>query len=368
MFQIKKRKIVVLLLACFCLMGTAAAANSESGFFKAYQPRLSKPVKKNPRILMIGNSHTHVNNMPAMLKKICSSGGIKAHIETYTIGGHTLYQWAYPKTAQDKKFSQRLFKTLKTKKWDYVVLQGGTIETVVGAKKMSAAVQKLMPMIRKSKAKVVFYQTWAPQNGHHFYRKYSSIVSGVADFQSKVVKKYNSLAKKYKAAVAPAGIAFRRAEKLLLDVPLYSFDKKHASRAGSYLAACTLYSTMFRRKASGKVSLADSIERSEVSEKKIIRELQQIAADVTIHAKKPNNAKIKLNEVKQKIAVNTSFKMSYKITGKTANTRISSWNSSDSRVATVSDSGIVKIHAAGQAVITVVLNNGKSASCTINVK
>lgn len=369
MFQIKKRKIAVLLLACLCLMGTAVSASSGSGFFKTYQPRLAKSVKKNPRILMIGNSHTFYNHMPAMLKKICSAGGIRARIETHAIGRHTLYQWGCPKTEEEKMASKKLFKALKTKKWDYVVLQGSTLETITGAQKMSTAMKKLMPMIRKSRAQVVFYQTWAPQKGHRFYTKYSSKVSGVADFQSKIVKKYNSLAKKYKAAVAPAGIAFRRAEKLLPNVSLYSSDKKHASGAGSYLAACTLYSTMFRRKASGTVSLPFGTGRQMGgSKKEIISELQQIAADVTIRAKKPNNARISLNAVKRKPAVNTSFKLSYKITGKSANTRISSWVSSDTKVATVSGRGVVKTHAKGTAQITVMLNNGKSASCTINVQ
>lgn len=364
MSQKKKEKMIWLLLTvCMILMGAVTvSADSGNDFFSAYRPRLAKPVKKNPRILMVGNSLTYYNKMPSMLKKICKSGGTDAHIETFAIGGHTLYQWAYPDTLsrQDIKESKKLFQSLKTKKWDYVILQGSTTEPVTGSARMDKALKKLIPMIKKSKAQIVFYQTWAPEKG---YSASLSNKSDVADFQKKAVEKYNKFAKKYKAAVAPAGIAFRRAEKALPGVNLYKPDKKHPEKAGSYLAACTLYSTMFKRRAQGTVSLTNSAANS-----KIVKELQQLAADVTIRAKIANNARISMKKSGYVLHPGSKKKIEYKITRRAKNTRISWWKSNNKRIATVSPEGMVTAHRAGTAQITAILNNGQMAVCTVTVK
>ncbi|MDO5541002.1 MAG: DUF4886 domain-containing protein [Eubacteriales bacterium] len=359
----KKGNMVWLLLAvCIFVMGGATvSADSGYDFFSAYNPKLAKPVKKNPKILMVGNSHTYYNKMPSMLKKICKSGGINAHIEAYAIGGHTLYQWACPAASakKDTKESKKLFQALKTKKWDYVILQGATTEPVNSGAKMEKAIKKLMPMIKKSKAQAVFYQVWAPQKG---YSGYFSDEKAVGQFQKKIVDKYNDLAKKYKAAVAPAGIAFRRAEKVLPGLNLY-MDKKHASKEGSYLAACVLYSTMFKRKAQGTISLSQGAKNSNV-----LKELQQLAADVTIRAKITNNAQISMKKTEYVMHPGSKKKITYKVTKRAKNTRISSWKSNNKKVASVSSDGTVTACRAGTAQITAILNNGQKACCTITVK
>jgi hypothetical protein len=53
------------------------------------------------------------------------------------------------------------------------------------------------------------------------------------------------------ALVIPAGLAFARAVKQLPEVNLYAPDKRHPSRAGSYLATATVYSAVLKRSPVG---------------------------------------------------------------------------------------------------------------------
>lgn len=49
------------------------------------------------------------------------------------------------------------------------------------------------------------------------------------------------------ALVIPAGLAFAKAIAKNADIELYEADKRHPSLAGTYLAACTVYATLFRK-------------------------------------------------------------------------------------------------------------------------
>jgi hypothetical protein len=51
--------------------------------------------------------------------------------------------------------------------------------------------------------------------------------------------------------VIPAGLAFARAVARRPDIGLYAADKRHPSRAGSYLAGMTVYATIFRKSPVG---------------------------------------------------------------------------------------------------------------------
>lgn len=358
------KRLWLIVFACVCLLGfTSVKAGASNDFFDTYKARLARPVKKNPRILMVGNSHTYYNQMPAMLKTICRADGIHAYIESYTISGHSLYQWAYPNNLSggDKMQSKKLFRALQTKNWDYIVLQGNTREMFSGSAQTGRAVKKLLSLMKSKRAQIIFYQTWAMQKGHSAYAHGTS----VSEYQQRIIANYNNLANKFHGAVASAGVAFRRGESLLPQVSLYVSDKKHASREGSYLAACVLYSTMFRTKAKGTIS---SVGGSMSSARKadLSKELQEIAADVTLRSNCGNSASISLKE-SCVLKSGQTMTIPYKITGKTKYTRISSWVSDNRQVASVSK-GKVTAYKPGTAKITAILNNGKKAGCRLTVK
>jgi len=53
------------------------------------------------------------------------------------------------------------------------------------------------------------------------------------------------------ALVIPAGLAFARAIAGDANIELYTADKRHPSLAGTYLAACTVYATLYRKSPVG---------------------------------------------------------------------------------------------------------------------
>jgi hypothetical protein len=53
------------------------------------------------------------------------------------------------------------------------------------------------------------------------------------------------------ALVIPAGLAFAKAMAKRPDIELYEADKRHPSLAGTYLAACTVYATLYRKSPEG---------------------------------------------------------------------------------------------------------------------
>jgi len=53
------------------------------------------------------------------------------------------------------------------------------------------------------------------------------------------------------ALVIPAGLAFARALQQRPDLVLHAADKRHPSPAGTYLAAATVYATLYRRSPTG---------------------------------------------------------------------------------------------------------------------
>jgi hypothetical protein len=53
------------------------------------------------------------------------------------------------------------------------------------------------------------------------------------------------------ALVIPAGLAFAKAAAKRPDIELYEADKRHPSLAGTYLAACTVYATLYRKSPVG---------------------------------------------------------------------------------------------------------------------
>jgi len=53
------------------------------------------------------------------------------------------------------------------------------------------------------------------------------------------------------ALVIPAGLAFAKVIAKRPDIELYETDKRHPSLAGTYLAACTVYATLYRKSALG---------------------------------------------------------------------------------------------------------------------
>jgi len=91
--------------------------------------------------------------------------------------------------------------------------------------------------VRKHGAVPVFFMSWA-------YADRPEMTQALADAYTKAGNDNDVL-------VVPAGLAFANAIKRDPELILYAYDRRHPSPAGTYLAACTLYASLFKKSPVG---------------------------------------------------------------------------------------------------------------------
>lgn len=361
-----KKKFFATLLFSFLLLILTfpAAAAGSTEFFSGRPVYQAKPVTNSPRILMIGNSLTYTNDIPAMVQNLCRASGINATVESVTLGGNSLSDYVnpgngngLPSLAEKKNASQRMYYKLKNEKWDYVILQGKSDETTAIPDKFKNAVATLAPLIKASGAQMVLYCTWAPD--------WKSSVWDIDQQQTKIANVYYSIAKQQGCALAPSGIAFARERTLYPDLDLYisSGDRLHPGVAGSYLSACCIYSTLFGKSTEGISYYPSMNGRTSAQAQQIEQDMQSLAADVALRG----NLDISGTTTFQKSGYTINKGKSLQLTFAKKGYRGIAYQSSNPSVVTVSDSGKITAVSYGNATITATLNNGTSATCDIIV-
>lgn len=106
-------------------------------------------------------------------------------------------------------------------------LQGAFHETV----------RKYSDTLKQAGVRPVLFMSWA-------YKDKPEMTAMLAE-------QYTRAGNANDAVVVPAGLAFAKAIAKRPDVELYVADKRHPSLAGTYLAACTVYATLYRRSPVG---------------------------------------------------------------------------------------------------------------------
>jgi hypothetical protein len=91
--------------------------------------------------------------------------------------------------------------------------------------------------IRKHDATPVLFMTWA--------------YADEPQMTAQLAEAYTLAGNENKALVIPAGLAFARSVKLRPELNLYIADKRHPSMAGTYLAALTVYASLFHKSPVG---------------------------------------------------------------------------------------------------------------------
>ena len=97
--------------------------------------------------------------------------------------------------------------------------------------------KKNSDIVRKHGTKPVFFMSWA--------------YSDVPEMTAQLADAYTQAANDNNAFVIPAGLAFARSIAKRPELNLYVPDKRHPSVAGTYLAACTVYASLFKKSPVG---------------------------------------------------------------------------------------------------------------------
>jgi hypothetical protein len=169
-------------------------------------------------ILFVGNSHTIMHNVPAIVRKMILSRFPDRRVFTATVGVAFLDD-----AAKDGSFKQRL----DSRPWTHVVLQAQKISQSGRFHYSRLEGIDMARLARSHGASVIFYSEWG--------------LRGVPGDGMRNEKIYGEMAKAAGAAVAPVGRAWDLALARRPDSPLYSPDGNHQSQTGAFLTACVLF-------------------------------------------------------------------------------------------------------------------------------
>ncbi|WP_428658176.1 DUF4886 domain-containing protein [Runella sp.] len=184
----------------------------------------SQPLPPELKILFIGNSYTYGNDLPELLAQLLTGKGMKVQYESVTVGGATLEKhWL------DGKAKEAIHK----QPWDYVVLQEQSTRPFMDREAFFKYAKVFSDEIKTTKAKPLFYMTWAAK--------------ATPEEQPKLAEAYRAIAKETGSLVAPVGEAWKQA--VLVGMDLYVSDGRHPNLLGSYLAGCVMYQTLTGKSA-----------------------------------------------------------------------------------------------------------------------
>ncbi len=216
------------------------------------------------RLLIIGNSYTFCNDLPALIQAIADADHQQMQVDSYTAGAMSLR--GFLNSPQHRKGLSMLEKG----NYDYVLLQDQSQTPAYKPEETLDSVQRWSTLARKHGAKPVLFMTWAhaEQTGGK--------VRLLTSMHEDTARTYCKAGIDSKARVAPVGEAWRRWYAKHPNAPLHTNDMSHPTPEGTYLAACVIYSTITGKSATSiPVRLKNSPVRIPAAK---ARELQKTAA------------------------------------------------------------------------------------------
>ncbi len=201
------------------------------------------------KILFIGNSYTHMHDMPKMFGKIAKKAGMNVLVEKSAKSGASFHE-----------HSERsdMFEAINKRKWDYIILQGYSRELSFQPEYIDTAtipfLSKITQAIYDNNActNVLFYMTWGYEDGYNEREE----VNSYAKMADSIERGYSYLGEVFNVPVVPVGMVWKEV-KNTTSIDLYADDRAHPSNSGSYLIANTFFESIFGIQASENLSIVN---------------------------------------------------------------------------------------------------------------
>lgn len=199
------------------------------------------------RVLFLGNSYTHVNNLPQMTANAATSAGKNLIFDMNAPGGYYIGQHVTDAISLTK---------VQVGNWDNVILQDQSLALAYPGYFMNGINSSIqMDSIVKANnscAQTLFYATWGRKNGDSYicsqpYCEVNTVVT--RDFyqmNSDIQTHYKVFADSLKASMSPVGTVWANIRQQHPSIELFDPDESHPSVAGTYAAACSFYAAIFR--------------------------------------------------------------------------------------------------------------------------
>ena len=206
------------------------------------------------RILMLGNSFTSANDMPATLAKLTG-----AEVVHHTRVGACLAEHLDP----DSELGRRTQAALDEEFWDYVVLQEMGSLPLTARNSFLKSVGKLCSWIREERATPLLFATWA-------YQKDSPAMEEIGwirheEMAGRLRDAYLEAAGQNKALLADVGQKFSEMQELQ---GLYAENGRDPGEAGSRLAAETIAAVIMQdreaKEAARRIEVDPNLNRNDI--------------------------------------------------------------------------------------------------------
>lgn len=266
--NIRKRRIARLVGNCLLVIALCGALPVVA----AEAPQIRRLAAQPASALFIGNSFFYHNDgiNEHLLKFLrAQDPGTKFRVTLAAISGagldwHDVASYFRPHALGSYSFDTNnnvVFNDVKRGLFDVAVMMDcSQCPLYPGLKdKFHSSVKKDSTVVRRHGSEPVLFMSWA-------YQDRPEMTQQLADA-------YTREGNKNRALVIPAGLAFARAIENDPGINLYAPDKRHPSMAGTYLAVCVTYATLF-----GRSPVGSSYEAG--LDFKTARELQAVAWEV----------------------------------------------------------------------------------------
>ncbi|MEQ8909614.1 MAG: T9SS type A sorting domain-containing protein [Vicingaceae bacterium] len=200
--------------------------------------------QQTKKALFIGNSYTAYNNLPQLVANMAQSTGDSLIFDSHTPGGNRFLHHAANATVMNKIFSND---------WDFVSLQGQSQEVAFDSatfyQDVYPNVKLLCDTIRSNNecSQPLFYTTWGRQNGDNLNCAFLPYMCTYQGMDSALTANYTLLAQDNQTEMSPVGPVWNYIRTHHPNINLYAADGSHPSAAGSYAAACTFYTLIFKK-------------------------------------------------------------------------------------------------------------------------
>lgn len=201
------------------------------------------------RVLFLGNSYTYANNLPQLIADAASSVNDTLIYDSNAPGGYYLGQHLTNTVSINK---------ITAGNWNYVVLQDQSMSfaypppyfygRMTTCHQLDSTIKVYNPC-----SQTLFYSTWGRKNGDQYIctppacPTQTTIVRTYYQMDSCIQTNYVSVADSLKAPVSPVGAVWRFIRRNYSNIELFDPDESHPTLAGSYAAACSFYTAIFRK-------------------------------------------------------------------------------------------------------------------------
>jgi hypothetical protein len=238
-----------LLIVLFTLFIAGCNKNEPDTELKCSLEEVPTQTHQHFNVLFLGTNLTAENNTPRMVGKLARSMGDSLFYLTMAP-----YDYDFQRQCSDAATKA----ILKDFEWDYVVLQESGWRIALPPSMTDSMTfiwaDSLRKIIRENdpSAQLIIFLTNGFINGVKAidanWAKTDPDVSTYKGMQQRINQNSFELAKRLDAQIAPCGIIWDICLDYDSTLLLHQSDRINPTIDGSYLSACTLYSTIFRKK------------------------------------------------------------------------------------------------------------------------